>query len=561
MEKIYSVFTLIYTSECETLHSANTFGQKMIPMTNLFWIYLSSTFLGLFTLLSACSGQPSSTEKNSITDLSSTSLPGQQLADYIVEIFQDSEGNLWFGTMEKGVAKYDGKSLIYFTTADGLIGNTVLSVTEDRDRNLWFGTHSGTSKYDGKTFTNYGLEAGLHGMGCHIVEDRRGGIWAGTNHGVFRFNGTDFESFELPNPEIETLYYKWELGKIWSFQEDKEGNLWFDRDGYGGCKYDGETFTHFTTQDGLPSNIVCSTLLDSRGDIWFSCLSSDFPEYQEIGGLTRYDGTTFTSFPELEGLHQNDVYFLFEDRSGNVWISATGLGVYRYDGKEFSFFPETDRMDLTSRMGLQSMCHDQEGNLWMGFSGGLFRWIDGKIENVTQQSLLEVPLVITPGSVLTAPDDWPTEVIPFPIGFAPSIDLVGYEDLRFAPNWRDSTSANFWTYTFAWYVDPTAPVTAERLTHYFEAYYDGLMHIDAENPDSPAKTKCELISTESGFAGKIHVYDHFATKRRMTLHVQIRESFCADPEKQLILFEASSKPFGHPTWDLFDQVEVTVTCK
>ncbi|MBL4705559.1 MAG: hypothetical protein JKY54_13630 [Flavobacteriales bacterium] len=43
-------------------------------------------------------------------------------------------------------------------------------------------------------------------------------------------------------------------------------------------------------------------------------------------------------------------------------------------------------------------------------------------------------------AVLIAPDNWKSEIIPFPLGFAPSIDFVGIEDLRFSPGWKDSTS-------------------------------------------------------------------------------------------------------------------------
>ena len=41
-----------------------------------------------------------------------------QIAEYVVEIFEDSKGNLWFGTGNKGAARYDGKALTYFTTVD-----------------------------------------------------------------------------------------------------------------------------------------------------------------------------------------------------------------------------------------------------------------------------------------------------------------------------------------------------------------------------------------------------------------------------------------------------------
>ena len=47
-------------------------------------------------------------------------------------------------------------------------------------------------------------------------------------------------------------------------------------------------------------------------------------------------------------------------------------------------------------------------------------------------------------SVLSAPDNWLSEIIPFPLGFAQQIEFVGFEDLRFSPEWSDSTSQQFW---------------------------------------------------------------------------------------------------------------------
>ena len=36
-------------------------------------------------------------------------------------------------------------------------------------------------------------------------------------------------------------------------------------------------------------------------------------------------------------------------------------------------------------------------------------------------------------SILSAPDKWQSEIIPFPLGFAPAINFIGFEDLRFSP--------------------------------------------------------------------------------------------------------------------------------
>ena len=41
----------------------------------------------------------------------------------IRSIFQDSKGNYWFGSLQEGVAVYNGKSFKYFTNNDGLTDN------------------------------------------------------------------------------------------------------------------------------------------------------------------------------------------------------------------------------------------------------------------------------------------------------------------------------------------------------------------------------------------------------------------------------------------------------
>jgi ligand-binding sensor domain-containing protein len=68
--------------------------------------------------------------------------------------FQDKAGNLWFGTLNEGVYRYDGKNFKNFTDKDGLVNNEVWFVLEDKNGNLWIGTRGfGLSRYDGKTFT------------------------------------------------------------------------------------------------------------------------------------------------------------------------------------------------------------------------------------------------------------------------------------------------------------------------------------------------------------------------------------------------------------------------
>jgi len=170
-------------------------------------------------------------------------------------------------------------------------------------------------------------------------------------------------------------------------------------------------------------------------------------------------------------------------------------------------------------------------------------------------------------TVLSTPSEWKTEIIPFPLGFAREIDLVGFEDLRFAPNWSDATSPNFWTYTFVWYVDKGAPMTEERLTGYFNAYYDGLMGVTVKDKEGNEidngldKTLCLFVKTNDGFSGKMRVYDKFFSKEYMTLNIKVTESFCPKTNKQIVSCNISPQPFDNTVWKLFEEVMLIVTCE
>ncbi len=112
-----------------------------------------------FCFITSCIGQSNSTTNTHINKLPKNIKT--QIGNYIVEIFEDSKGNLWFGTIENGVAKYDGKKLEYFTSNNGLPSNRVVQIIEDRNGFLWFGTGFGISRYDGNSFINFSENEGL----------------------------------------------------------------------------------------------------------------------------------------------------------------------------------------------------------------------------------------------------------------------------------------------------------------------------------------------------------------------------------------------------------------
>jgi ligand-binding sensor domain-containing protein len=304
-----------------------------------------------------------------------------QVGEYVVETFQDSKGIIWFGTLEKGVSKFDGNNLKYLTIEDGLPSNRITKVIEDNLGNLWFGTGAGLSKFDGKVFTNYSEKDGLcSDMLSNLFIDSKGVFWIGTWNGVCKFDGTRFEKFQIPYPKVETKINPDTKNWITTIIEDSKGNIWFGRDGYGASMFDGNSFVHFTTKEGLNSNNVQSIAEDKEGNIWIGTRvaekdNADTNKRFGKGGLNKYDGDKFVQFPKIEGLNERDVFTIYKDNSNDLWISTTSNGVYYYANNEF--------LNYNVPTSTMSFLKDKKGTIWLGCAGGLYKINkDGEVVNV-----------------------------------------------------------------------------------------------------------------------------------------------------------------------------------
>lgn len=189
----------------------------------------------------------------------------------------DHLGRLWFGTTG-GLVRYqrgssidfDSTSWKVYTTADGLVGDSVVRVAEDRAGNIWAATTDGISRFDGVTWTNYTAAQGIPSYAVHsMVEDRGGNVWLATEAGAVRFDGSSWRTF--------------------------------------------------STTDGLPSDTVYSVENDRRGDIWFGTAL----------GACRYDGVSIQAFAVFNDPTPRPVMSIFEDHLGAMWFAAAE-GLYRY---------------------------------------------------------------------------------------------------------------------------------------------------------------------------------------------------------------------------------------
>ena len=208
-----------------------------------------------------------------------------------------------------------------------------------------------------------------------IIQDRKGNIWASSFGGVFRYDGKLFMNV---TSQVSSA-------RFFSLLEDRKGNLWFGSIGSGVYYYDGKSFQNFTTKDGLVNNEITCIYEDKAGNIWFGV----------NGGVSRYDGKTFRNytmngdimieektgktFPDFTR-PPNEINSIVEDKTGRFWFATRG-NTFVYDGKTFSVFTR----DAEPFNNVRSIIEDKKGNIWLGGPAGLWRFDGTTFTNFTQK--------------------------------------------------------------------------------------------------------------------------------------------------------------------------------
>lgn len=278
-------------------------------------------------------------------------------------LLQTRRSRIWV-TTNGGLGEFDGRRFKIYTIAQGLTTNELKSPAEDRDSNLWVATNEGVSKITLNSFTRFGENEGLQsGMPAQIGEDRQGNLMVldrFTRRTLYRFDGSRFVAV---NPRFPpgVNYFGW--GSHFGFQH-RSGEWWIAT-GEGLCRFPRSTLDElartsvsafYTVKDGLHTNDVFGIFEDSRGDVW-------------IGGaatLTRWDQQSgrFHTYSEAEGLPVVSGANAFcEDRFGNLWVGFYDGGIARYTNGRFTLFPVSDG---PTPHRVRALYIDRKDRLWIG---------------------------------------------------------------------------------------------------------------------------------------------------------------------------------------------------
>jgi len=266
----------------------------------------------------------------------------------VVALSQTSDGAIWAGTFGNGLARFDGSSWGTSTTKDGLPGNYIVAQTVTSLGELWFTTQKDNSLedshfvhfdgtnwiiekgiafqrlvtlpddsivsvyneppvngiyfnsrlgiFDGRSWNDLGIYPGEWADAITVAPD--GVIWFATRDTVYRYEnhiwkeiippwvGKDFTSVSSIAVSADNVAW-FGFSRHVAFDIDPCGDRSDSDEERGVYRYDGKTWTHFTTEDGLIDNKICAITLDPSGNVWFGSFDK---------GVSRYDGQGWKSY-------------------------------------------------------------------------------------------------------------------------------------------------------------------------------------------------------------------------------------------------------------------------
>ena len=213
---------------------------------------------------------------------------------------------------------------------------------EDRDRNLWVATLGGILHIDtlDGTYNHYKYDNAQHWLDATycttaIHQDQAGVFWLATRSGLVRFTppstANQSANFKLYNHEandVNSLGVDYVLA-IEPDPDNPQHILWLGTHGGGLNRFDKRTqsFTRYTTKDGLPNNVVYGILSDEEGDLWLST-NNGLCLFNPKGGILQH----FTEADGLQDSEFNRRAFL-KSKNGTMYFGGIN-GLTSFDPKE-----------------------------------------------------------------------------------------------------------------------------------------------------------------------------------------------------------------------------------
>jgi len=306
-----------------------------------------------------------------------------ELSNGIIIVFQATNGKYWFGSDKDGLYCVDGKTIIHFSTKDGLLDNRIRSIQEDKEGNIYISSLGGINKFDGDTFTTLTPTKNIPSANNWKLQPND--LWFGMvgksdDKGPYRYDGKNLYQLEFPKHYMADEYFArfpnnpWSPYEVYSIYKDSKGATWFGTSNFGICRYDGKSLRwlyedHLTNTPNGGSFGIRSILEDKNGKYWFCNTSyrynilpdSTNGKRKELINYTREKGIARIKLAE----GTDNIYFMsiVEDSKSDLWMAAYNDGIWRYDGKNVTHY---QLKDGAKDIALYLIYKDRQDGLWLG---------------------------------------------------------------------------------------------------------------------------------------------------------------------------------------------------
>jgi hypothetical protein len=298
-----------------------------------------------------------------------------ELGKSVMYVYHARNDDYWFGSNDRGVYRYDGKTLVNFMTTDGLVSDQIRGIQEDLSGAIYFTTYAGISKFDGRSFTTLPVAPDAAPTDWKKQADDLWFVGPPDAGVVFRYDGHSLHRLEFPRTRLGDEHFakyprsqfpnaKYSPYDVYCILKDSKGSLWFGTTICGVCRYDGKSFDWLTDRI-LTEAPVRSIFEDKKGNYWFSYSGhGSFDGFRPVGDWGKLGERTAGAV--VEGMS------IIEDDDGRLWTGAFRAGAYRHDGKQQIGYPIKEGSTVIEVFAVYK---DRHGVLWLGtHNGGAYKF-------------------------------------------------------------------------------------------------------------------------------------------------------------------------------------------
>ncbi|SEW56323.1 hybrid sensor histidine kinase/response regulator transcription factor [Chitinophaga arvensicola] len=306
--------------------------------------------------------------------------PNSLSQNSITTLYSDSSGMIWLGTYKKGINYYYPdifKFPLYSHNPlqpEGLNYSDINAFAEDAKGNLWLGSNGGGLTYYDRQKDTYKAyvndKSNPHSLSTNVIVslcvDHLQNLWVGTYlGGLDYFDGKTFTHYRHDDQDPNSL----SDNRIYEIMEDSEQRIWMGTLGGGVNIFDPatKTFTHLRREDSVSihSNYVFTLLEDRRGDIWIGTSNGIDVLHKKTRKFVHYQHDN----NDPGSLANDNILSMIEDSRGYLCIGTReGLNIFNPNTGKFLLFREEDGLPDNNILGIRE---DKKHHLWISTANGI----------------------------------------------------------------------------------------------------------------------------------------------------------------------------------------------